>query len=550
VPGTSARLLNGAALLLALATLAGLVAFRPGGGAGRPDLAEAGVTSAFYDAHVLGARTGPCRQAGGVPGEAASCQLVEAQLLEGPDAGRTVRLDFLPSSTNPDLDEGDKVVLSYSPDAPAGHEYQFADRQRKPVLFWLAAAFAGAVVLLGRARGVAALVGLAATLVVLLAFTLPAIIDGRSPVGVAVASAAAIAFIALYLAHGFRPMTTVALLGTLASLGLTAVLAVVFTELARFSGFASEEATFLSFAAGSIDLRGLLLGGVVIGALGAIDDITVTQAAAVAEVRRADPAASARDLYRAGLRVGRDHVASTVNTLVLAYAGASMPLLVLFVLSDQSFTSVANSEVVATEIVRTLVGSIGLVASVPVTTWLAARAVGSPHPDPAAPGLLEDGARTGGGEPQPGGGRRPPLPAAGPHDAHRDGFGEEHLEGQPGGGLGEVEDVTGAAAGALRGGAAGSRLQAGDQLAPEEHRVEEGEGVVEHDPGGDEHHPPPRQVVDRAPEDDGDGKPDDEADGPRDPLAGGEQQRPARRPGDRQRPGQGERPGEERTGGP
>jgi uncharacterized membrane protein len=145
---------------------------------------------------------------------------------------------------------------------------------------------------------------------------------------------------------------------------------------------------------------------VVIGALGAIDDITVTQAAAVAEVHRANTGAPRRELYRAGLRVGRDHVASTVNTLVLAYAGASMPLLVLFVLSDQSLTSVANSEVVATEIVRTLVGSIGLVASVPVTTWLAAVAV-TPSPsadaDAAAPGLLEDGAGTGGGEPQPGG---------------------------------------------------------------------------------------------------------------------------------------------------
>jgi uncharacterized membrane protein len=326
----TARLLHGAAMVLAVATVTGLIVLRPGGGAGRPDLAEAGVTSAFYDARVLGARTGPCRHGGGAPDAAApaegtSCRVVEAQLLEGPDAGRTVRLDFRPSSTNPDLDDGDKVVLSYTPAAPAGDEYQFADRQRKPVLFWLAALFAVAVVLLGRVRGVAALVGLVASLVVLLAFTLPAVIDGRSPVGVAVVSAAAIAFVALYLAHGFRPMTTVALLGTLASLGLTAVLAVAFTELAHFSGFASEEATFLSFAAGSIDLRGLLLGGVVIGALGAIDDITVTQAAAVAEVHRADPGASRRDLYRAGLRVGRDHVASTVNTLDQAYAGASMP---------------------------------------------------------------------------------------------------------------------------------------------------------------------------------------------------------------------------------
>ena len=381
----TARLLNGAALALALLTLGGLVLLRPGGGSGRPDLDQAGVTSSFYDAKVVSTRTGPCPQA--APDQGVECRLVEAQLLEGPDAGRTVPLDFQPSPANPDLAEGDKVVLGYSPAAAPGSEYVFADRQRKPVLFWLAAAFAVAVILLGRVRGMAALVGLVASLVILLAFTLPAVIDGRSPVWVAVVSASAIAFVALYLAHGFGPMTTVALLGTLASLGLTAVLAVVFTEVAHFSGFASEESTFLSVAAGSVDLRGLLLAGVVIGALGAIDDITVTQAAAVAEVHRADPTASPRQLYRAGLRVGRDHVASTVNTLVLAYAGASMPLLVLFVLSRQSFTSVANSEVVAVEIVRTLVGSIGLVASVPVTTWLASRAVPArtPAPAPAAP---------------------------------------------------------------------------------------------------------------------------------------------------------------------
>ena len=365
-----ARLLKGAALALAFLTLAGIVILRPGGGAGRPDLAQAGVTSAFYDARVVSARTGPCPRAGG--GERATCRLVEAQLLEGPDAGSTIPLDFQPSSANPDLREGDKVVLGYSPASTPGAEYVFADRQRKPVLFWLAALFAVAVILLGRARGMASLVGLVATLVILLAFTLPAVIDGRSPVWVAVVSASAIAFLALYLAHGFGAMTTVALLGTVVSLGLTAMLAVAFSELANFSGFASDEATFLSVAAGSIDVRGLLLAGVVIGALGAIDDITVTQAAAVAEVHRADPSASARDLYRAGLRVGRDHVASTVNTLVLAYAGASLPLLVLFTLSNRDLSEVLTGELVAQEVVRTLVGSIGLVAAVPLTTALGA----------------------------------------------------------------------------------------------------------------------------------------------------------------------------------
>lgn len=379
----TARVLKLVALALAVLTAVGVFVLRPGDPDDRPDLTAIGVVSAFYDARVEIATTGPCPQP--IPGQTNVCRLARVRLLEGPDVGRTVDLDFGDSPNNPDLDEGDKVVMAHSPDAPAGSEYAFSDRQRKPVLFWLSMAFAAAVVLLGRARGVAALVGLVASLAVLLVFTLPAIIDGRSPVWVAIVSAAVIAFLALYLAHGFKPMTTVALLGTLASLALTAVLAVVFAELAHFSGFATEEATFLSVAAGSIDLRGLILAGVVIGALGAIDDITVTQAAAVAEVHRADPSLSSRQLYRSGLRIGRDHVASTVNTLMLAYAGASMPLLVLFVLSNQSLGSVANGEFVAVEIVRTLVGSIGLVASVPITTWLAARAVSSPDGEPADP---------------------------------------------------------------------------------------------------------------------------------------------------------------------
>lgn len=365
--------LNVVAAVLAVLTVLGMVVWRPGQPADRPDLEQAGAPSTFYDAEVTGLRADACQN---TPPEAdVKCELATLRLLEGPDEGVEVDIDFPESQTTPDLSTGDRLVLSYSPTSPPGFRYQFADRQRKPVLFWLAAVFALAVVVLGRRRGVSALAGLAASLVVLLSFAVPAIIDGRSPVGVAVVSAAAISFLALYLAHGFTAMTTVALLGTLTSLALTAILAVVFVELAEFSGFATEEATFLSAAAQSIDLRGMLLAGVVIGALGAIDDMTVTQASAIAELHAANPTMGTGRLYQAGLRIGRDHVASTVNTLVLAYAAASMPLLVLFVLSAQPLTSVANGEVVATEIVRTLVGSIGLVASVPITTWLAAACI-------------------------------------------------------------------------------------------------------------------------------------------------------------------------------
>jgi uncharacterized membrane protein len=229
---------------------------------------------------------------------------------------------------------------------------------------------------------------LAASIGVLVIFVLPAILDGRSPILVAVVGASAIAFLALYLSHGVGPMTTVALLGTLASLGLTLVLASVFTALGRFSGLASEEASIVNLGGAQIDLVGLALGGIIIGALGAIDDVTVTQASVVWELRTADPLSSTRQLYQSALRIGRDHVASTVNTLALAYAGASMPLLLLFVLSKQSLGTVANSEVVATELVRTLVGSIGLVASVPITTALACLVV--PRTQATSRGLADD----------------------------------------------------------------------------------------------------------------------------------------------------------------
>ena len=185
-------------------------------------------------------------------------------------------------------------------------------------------------------------------------------------------AAAVIAFASLYLTHSFRVQTTVALAGTLASLALTLGLSWVFFGLADFTGLASEEGLTIPLIAGDIDLAALLLGGAIIGALGALDDVTVTQVATVAELSYRNPGLSARELIASGIRVGREHIAATVNTLLLAYAGAGLPLVLLFAVSDQSLAMVANSELIAVEIVRTLCGSMGLVAAVPVTTVLAA----------------------------------------------------------------------------------------------------------------------------------------------------------------------------------
>ncbi len=299
-------------------------------------------------------------------------------LVEGPSPGTLVPQEFEILATTPAFTPDETVLLNYLPDAPPTLQYQFADRDRRMLLAVVAIAFAVAVVWLGRLRGLAALAGLAASVAVLIWFIVPAILEGSNPVLVASVGASAIAFLALYLAHGFTKLTHVALIGTFSALALTVALSALTVALASFSGFAGEESFYLTLV-GDLDVRGLLLAGIVLGTLGALDDVTVTQASAVWELKAANPAMPVDALFSSGLKVGRDHIASTVNTLLLAYAGASMPLLLLFALSGQPLGVVANSEVVATEIVRTLVGSMGLVAAVPVTTWLAARFADGPR---------------------------------------------------------------------------------------------------------------------------------------------------------------------------
>jgi uncharacterized membrane protein len=335
---------------------------------------ELGLTSEVVVAEVASAVDGACTFAAEL-----NCHRVVFTILDGPDAGTPATQEFEISAAAPRFSPGQRVVLNVVPEAEPRFRYQYADRDRRPVLWALGALFALAVVGLGRLRGLAALGGLAASVLVLIVFIAPAILAGHSPVLVAAVGGSAIALVALYLAHGWNPLTHVAAIGTFGALALTLALSAIVAGLAHFSGFASEEAFFLTFVEG-LEIRGLILAGAVLGAIGALDDVTVTQASTVFELRRINPTASSPDLFRSGLRVGRDHIASTVNTLLLAYAGASMPLLLLFTLSDLPLGFVANSEVVAVEIFRTLVGSIGLVAAVPLTTWLAARMVGRPSP--------------------------------------------------------------------------------------------------------------------------------------------------------------------------
>jgi uncharacterized membrane protein len=327
-----------------------------------------------FGAEIVAIAAAPCR----VPGQS-GCRSVTVELGEGEDTGRRATLTVNDPPDRLDLDVGDRVRVAENqlpPEAQLGgvklDRYSLADFERRRPLLWLAAGFAALVLLTGRWKGLRALVGLGASLAIIIFFVVPAILDGSSPPGVALVGSLAIMLVTLVVTHGFGPKMLAATLGTSAALLLTLGLASLFVGAAHLTGLSSDEAIFLRASVGDISISGLLLAGMVIGALGVLDDLTVTQASTVLALRRANPRYGFRRLFEGAVAVGHDHIAATVNTLVLAYAGAALPVLLIFSLGGTSFGDAVNSEVVATEIVAMLVGSIGLIAAVPLTTALAA----------------------------------------------------------------------------------------------------------------------------------------------------------------------------------
>jgi uncharacterized membrane protein len=357
------RLVTAVLVPAAIATLIGLIALWPD----RPESTPAGDGQ-----RALGTVTALAEQAcgaGAAPGE--RCGTASVRITEGPGAPDLQTVDLPTGPGAPRLAVGDDVVLLFSPDAVAGgRAWAVVDLQRSAPMLWLVALTVAVILAFGRWRGLASLAGLAVSFAVLLLFVLPAILDGAPPLLVAVVGAAAIMFAALYLTHGVTVHTSVAVAGTLVSLVLTGVLGAAFTGLLRLSGVSGEESAYLSVSRGDLDLRGLLLAGIVIGALGVLDDVTVTQAVTVAEMA-AGGQGSRWQLYRAAIRVGRAHVGSAVNTIVLAYAGASLPLLLLISAGGRPVGDLLTGEFLASEILRSAVGTVGLVASVPITTALA-----------------------------------------------------------------------------------------------------------------------------------------------------------------------------------
>ncbi len=371
------RALVGACIAIVVATLAGLALLWPGTVQYGDDVPARGdrvrgTVVALASTDCNDTETDPVTEVAKT-----DCLQVQVRLDDGPETGQRV---VLRTGAEPGLRLGRGVILIRAQESlPVADRYQYADVQRGRQLLGLVGLFVIAVIALGRGRGALSLLGLGISLVIIAKFLVPALLSGGPPVLTAVVGASAVMVVVLVLAHGPNLRTATAMVGTAASLLLILLLSAVFVSLTGLSGLTSDDDYFVqAFFGQQLDLRGLLLAGIVIGALGILDDVTVTQVSVVWELRAADPTLPRRELTAAALRVGRDHIASTVNTLLLAYAGASLPLLVIFTTANEGFLDVVTTDVVAQEVVRTLVGSIGLVAAVPLTTALASAMCPAP----------------------------------------------------------------------------------------------------------------------------------------------------------------------------
>lgn len=303
-------------------------------------------------------------------------QIASVEILEGEYKGLVADIDFGKRQLRSDdyrLAPGDLVLVTVSETPDSRVNVYFSNFVRTTPLLLLAGAFAIAILAISRWKGFRSLLSLAFSLLIIIGYIIPHILAGEDPLAVSLIGSALLLGVTLYLTYGWTIKTHAAALGMIAALLLTGLFSNFFVTMARLNGTGDENAMFLiQFLQMGINLRGLLLGGMIIGALGVMDDLVTTQASAVVELHEANPALSFRDLYRSAMRIGQDHVAATVNTLVLAYAGASLPLFLMFSLARGNYSYLVNFSFIAEEIVRTLVGSLGLIAAVPLTTVIAA----------------------------------------------------------------------------------------------------------------------------------------------------------------------------------
>lgn len=323
----------------------------------------------------------------GMPDDAAdqefpeNCNTITARLLDGPDADTEVVVQTETSTTRSSLGAGDDIVLMRFPDQAGQTEpiYAFSHVHREFPLAAMTLLFVVVVAIVARLRGILALVGLGIAALIVWKFMIPGLLAGESGVAVAVVGSVLIMYVVLYLAHGPSVRTSTALAGTLLALAITALLGAWAVSASRLSGMSDEGGEFLQLYADGLDFQALLTAGIIIAGLGVLNDVTITQASAVFELRAAAPSMTRRELFGRGMRIGRDHIASTIYTIVFVYAGTALGLLLLLSLYDRPLLDVLSSDELSEEIVRTLASAIGLVASVPITTAIAAATVSAPE---------------------------------------------------------------------------------------------------------------------------------------------------------------------------
>ena len=296
-------------------------------------------------------------------------QRLIVEFLEGSEKGKRIGIE----NDYVEFAVGDELYVSHTTNKLDGKDlYAVSERYRLPVLVALAVLFVVLVAAFGGLPGLRGLASLAGGMALIFFILFPSILHGYSPIGMSLLVASLIVVLGSYVTHGFNWTTTSAVLGMIVTITMTGVLAYVVVGWAGLTGFESEEAVYLNLSArGSINIVGLLLGGMLIGLLGVLYDAAIGQAVAVEELRRAGPHLSRVYVFKRALRIGREHIGALVNTLAIAYVGASLPLFLLFVTAQENAAFLLNKEVFATEIIRTLVGSCGLVLAVPITTYLA-----------------------------------------------------------------------------------------------------------------------------------------------------------------------------------
>jgi uncharacterized membrane protein len=351
--------------------LAGMALWPPSstGGVDVPAGVFAAPGTTFVTGSVRTVAPFSCQGVGSAPGGKVRCAHLTVRLDTGPEKGTTRKIDVDPTVVKSGIEPGDSLRLArFRSTAGQPASFAFSDFSRSTPLIVLAVAFAVLVVAVARIRGLAALFGLALSFAVLLRFMIPALLSGENPLAVGLVGSAAIMFVLLYLAHGVSIRTTTALIGTLFGLGASTLLAAAAVSTAHLTGVASEDDVTVAAVAGHVRLSGLLLAGIIVASLGILNDVTVTQASAVWELHALRPDTPPARLFSGAMRIGRDHIASTVYTIVFAYAGAALPILLLINLSGLPLGTILTNEALAEEIVRILVGSIGLVLALPLTT--------------------------------------------------------------------------------------------------------------------------------------------------------------------------------------